>query len=127
MTTIFAVIGFVIVNVAMTHYFMTIAKEAVPEDVRPHAVVLALGAVMSATALVVAPSAATIALGVPSLAFAALLLWLFAQRRVPDGALIARVGEPMPEIEAPDQDGNLVRLSDLKGRRVMFKFFRGFW
>lgn len=127
MILILAVLGFVLVNLAMTHYFMTIAKETVPEDVRPHAFVLGLGAVISAATIGLAPSLATLALGVPSLAFAALLLWLFGQRRVPDGALIARVGEPMPELEAADHDGKLVRLGDLKGQRVMFKFFRGFW
>ncbi len=122
-----AVIGLVVVNVAMTHYFMTIAKEAVPEDVRAHGAVLVMGAAISVTAIGLSPSAATIVLGVSSVAFATLLLWLFGQRRLPDGALITRVGQPMPELEAPDQDGKLVRLSDLKGRRVMFKFFRGFW
>lgn len=124
---IVAIVGFVLVNAAMTHYFMTIAKEAVPDDVRPHAAVLVLGATISAAAIGLSPNAATIALGVPSMGFAAFLLWLFGQRRVPDGTLIARLGEPMPELEAADQDGKLVRLSDLKGRRVMFKFFRGFW
>lgn len=127
MILILAVTGLVVVNVAMTHYFMTIARETVPEDVRPHAAVLALGAVISVAAIGLSPSATTIALGVPSVAFAALLLWLLGQRRLPDGALIARVGEPMPELEAPDHDGKPVRLSDLKGQRVMFKFFRGFW
>ncbi|TFH22088.1 MAG: hypothetical protein E4H03_09215 [Myxococcales bacterium] len=127
MVLILAVIGFVLVNGAMIHYFMTIAKETVPEDLRPHAAVLVLGAAIGAAAIGLSPSAATIALGVPGVAFAAFLLWLFGQRRVPDGSLIARVGELMPKLEAPDQDGKLVRLSDMKGQRVMFKFFRGFW
>ena len=127
MALILAVIGFVMVNAAMTHYFMTIAKETVPEDVRPHAAVIVLGAATSVAAIGLSPGAATITLGVLSVAFAAFLLWLFAQRRLPDGTPIARVGEPMPILEAPDQDGKLVRLHDLKGRRVMLKFFRGSW
>ena len=127
MALILAVIGFVIVNAAMTHYFMTIAREAVPEDVRPHSAVLVVGAVISVAAIGLSPSSTTITLGALSVAFAAFLLWLFGQRRLPDGELIARVGEPMPKLEALDQDGQLVRLSDLEGRRVMLKFFRGFW
>ena len=127
MALILAVTGFVLVNVAMTHYFMTIAKETVPESVRPHAVVLVLGAAISVAAVGISATGTTIALGVLSVAFAVFLLWLFGQRRLPDGTLIARVGEAMPELEALDQDGNLVRLRDLKGGRVMFKFFRGFW
>ena len=127
MELILAVSGFALVNVAMTHYFMTIAKEAVPQDIRPHGTALGLGGAISVAAIGLAPNATTLGLGVPSVAFAAFILWLLGQRRVPDGNLIARVGEAMPNLEAPDQDGRLVRLGDFKDRRVMFKFFRGFW
>jgi len=29
-------------------------------------------------------------------------------------------GQPAPDFELPDQDGNLVKLSDLRGKRVVF-------
>jgi peroxiredoxin Q/BCP len=32
-------------------------------------------------------------------------------------------GEPAPDFELPDQDGNPVRLSDLRGRRVVLYFY----
>ena len=32
-----------------------------------------------------------------------------------------------PEIALPDQQGRLVRLTDLRGRKVIVTFFRGFW
>jgi peroxiredoxin Q/BCP len=32
-------------------------------------------------------------------------------------------GQPAPEFELPDQDGNPVRLPDLKGRRVVLYFY----
>jgi peroxiredoxin Q/BCP len=33
------------------------------------------------------------------------------------------VGDPAPDFELPDQDGNPVRLSDLRGRRVVLYFY----
>jgi peroxiredoxin Q/BCP len=32
-------------------------------------------------------------------------------------------GQPAPDFELPDQDGNPVRLSDLRGRRVVLYFY----
>jgi peroxiredoxin Q/BCP len=32
-------------------------------------------------------------------------------------------GQPAPDFELPDQDGNLVKLSDLRGRPVVVYFF----
>ena len=32
-------------------------------------------------------------------------------------------GQPAPDFELPDQDGNRVRLSDLRGRRVVLYFY----
>jgi peroxiredoxin len=38
------------------------------------------------------------------------------------------IGRPAPDFELPDQDGNLVRLSDYKGKRhVLLIFVRGDW
>ncbi|TFH22086.1 MAG: hypothetical protein E4H03_09205 [Myxococcales bacterium] len=122
-----AVPGLVVVLAAAAHYFATIPKETVPKDVRPHSVVLILGAAMGVAGIVVSATTTTIALGATSVVSAASLLWLFAQRHLPDAELVVAVGDPMPTLEARDQDGRLVRLDDFKGRRVLFKFFRGFW
>ncbi|WP_209331703.1 TlpA disulfide reductase family protein [Lunatimonas salinarum] len=35
------------------------------------------------------------------------------------------IGQPAPEIELPDPDGNLVKLSDLKGKYVLIDFWAG--
>jgi len=35
--------------------------------------------------------------------------------------------EYAPEIALPDQQGRLVSLTDLRGRKVIVTFFRGFW
>ena len=36
---------------------------------------------------------------------------------------VLRVGDPAPDFEAPDQDGNPVRLADFKGRRLLVFFY----
>ena len=59
--------------------------------------------------------------------FAVFLLWLLGQRRTPDGELIAKIGEVLPELAAPNQSGDMVSLNDLRGRRVLLKFYRGHW
>ena len=55
------------------------------------------------------------------------LVWLLAQRRTPDGALIVHVGQVLPPLAASNQDGKLVDIADLGGQRILFKFFRGSW
>ena len=38
------------------------------------------------------------------------------------------VGQPAPDLELPDPDGQLHRLSELKGKKnVVLVFFRGTW
>ena len=44
------------------------------------------------------------------------------------GGYRVQVGKPAPDFELPDQDGNLVRLSDLQGKHpVLLIFVRGDW
>lgn len=127
MAPILALAGLVVVLGAMTHYFATIAQERVPRDLRPHGAVIAIGGALGAIAIVMAPAPGTIVLGILAVSFAAFLLWLFGQRRLPDGKLVVGVGDPMPEVQALDSGGRPFRLEDLQGRRVLFKFFRGSW
>ena len=44
--------------------------------------------------------------------------------RVDVTGAFAAVGEPMPEFALPDLDGNPVRLSDFRGKRVLLTFER---
>lgn len=44
--------------------------------------------------------------------------------RADDPHAVARVGEPMPDVELRDLDGAPVRLSDFRGRRVLLTFER---
>jgi cytochrome oxidase Cu insertion factor (SCO1/SenC/PrrC family) len=40
---------------------------------------------------------------------------------------LIEVGRPLPDFEAPDQNGEEFRLSSRAGRPVLLKFFRGHW
>ncbi len=122
-----ALLGFGLVMGVTFQYFTTIAKETVPEDVRVYEVLFAVSGALAVAAVVVEPAAGPIILGALTVPLAGFLVWLLAQRRTPDGALIARVGEPMPPLRALDHEGRPVDLADLRGRRVLFKFFRGSW
>ena len=122
-----ALSGFLIVAGAAIHYFLTIDKETVPEDVRPHTVLWGVGAAISILGALLAPSLVTIVLAVVAAVTGGFLIWLVGQRRVPDGELIVDVGDALPELVAPNQDGEIINLADLRGQRVLLKFFRGSW
>lgn len=127
MGSIFAFAGFFAVTGAMTQYFLTIAAEKVPKQVGLHMSIFAVGIVLSLVGIITEPSGLTWSLGVLSISMGGLVLFLLSQRRLPDGALIATLGEPMPALSAVDHTGAAFDLASLQGQRVLFKFFRGSW
>ena len=98
-----------------------------PEDVRLYVALFAGGTVFALIGAFLAPSAVTIALALLADATGIFFIWLLGQRRLPDGELIVAVGDPFPELVAPNQDGEWVDSSALRGQRILFKFFRGSW
>ena len=68
----------------------------------------------------------------PILLFAALLGWGILkdkkQLKIHSGGYRVQIGKPANEFELPDQDGNLVKLSDFKNKRhLLLIFVRGDW
>jgi hypothetical protein len=122
-----AVAGLLITHGVITWYFIVINKEKVPVSVGPFAGVMVAGMLLSTLALQLGPDAVTGALFALNVAMGGGILLLLTQRKLPDGALIATVGEPMPALSAPDHTGTAFDLASLKGKRVMVKFFRGSW
>jgi peroxiredoxin len=52
--------------------------------------------------------------------------WLQHESRlahVPEGATVAKLGEPAPALELPDLQGRTRRLADYRGRRVLLNFW----
>ena len=54
-------------------------------------------------------------------------LVLFTQRKTPLGKIQVEVGSPMLAFDSKASDGNIVSSNDWRGRRILLKFFRGFW
>ena len=122
-----ALVGFAVTHGVITWYFVVINKEKVPVNVGPFRAVILAGMALTTLALALQPGAATGALFGINAAMGVFILWLLTQRKLPDGDLIARTGEPMPAFAAPDHTGTPFDLASLKGKRVMVKFFRGSW
>lgn len=122
-----ALLGLTLVMGSTVWYFLTIHAERVPVGVGPYGAVLVLGALAGVGAIALDPGSVTGALFLLSGGTAMGMLYLVSLRKLPDGSLTARVGEPMPAFEAIDGHGQPFDLRSLKGRRLMVKFFRGSW
>jgi hypothetical protein len=120
-------LGFSLVMGAITWYFLTISVEKVPVSVTPFTGVLVLGMLASLAGVALDPGLLPGGLAAVTVGMGGFVLYLLPLRKLPDGALIAQLGAPMPELIAIDQDGQSVDFADLKGQRVMLKFFRGSW
>lgn len=122
-----ALAGLIIVNAAIGWYFLTINKEKVPGPVGPFAAVVAYGLALSVAGLVLQFGIATVLMAAWNLMIGGLILYLLSIRKLPDGELIVSVGDAMPPLTALDANGAPFDLASLRGKRVLFKFFRGHW
>ncbi len=119
MTTTLAAMGFLLTHGVIIWYFTVINREKVPVSVGPFAGAILAGMALTAAAVALAPGAVTGTLLGLNLVMGGGILWLLTQRRLPDGDLIAAVGQPMPPLAAADDTGAPFDLATLKGRRVM--------
>jgi len=122
-----AVLGLLTILGSTTAYFLTIDRERVPADVRPFQAVLVVGLALGLGGIAAQPGLLPGALFAVTGGMGAFLLYLLGIRKLPDGALTATVGAPMPPLRALDEQGRDFDLQTLLGRRVMVKFFRGSW
>jgi hypothetical protein len=127
MGPIIALAGFLITQGVISWYFTVINREKVPVSVGPFAGAILAGMALTAVAVALEPGVLTGTLLGLNGVMGGGILWLLTQRKLPDGELIAAVGQPMPPLSAPDNTGAPFVLASLKGRRVMLKFFRGSW
>jgi hypothetical protein len=127
MPALLTLAGTLITMGVIVWYFWVINKEKVPVSVAPFAAVVVAGIVLAALAVAMEPRVLTVALLGLDLAVGGFILWLLTFRKLPDGALIAKAGQPLPPLAATDDTGAPFDLTSLKGRRVMLKFFRGSW
>ena len=50
-----------------------------------------------------------------------------AQQRLPAPQIPSAEGQPAPDFTLQDQNGKALRLSSLRGSRVLLVFYRGHW
>lgn len=48
-------------------------------------------------------------------------------RPLPPPQVSSAVGERDPDFALPDQEGRTLRLSSLRGKRILLIFYRGYW
>lgn len=127
MPTALALLGLGLTFASWGVYMAAIARERVPPRPRGH-VAAQLGAIAaSLAAIVLGPSVATIAAAVLALPLAALFLFLLSEAPVPDTTIRVAVGQPLLAFSAQTSEGTPWSTEQLRGRRVLIKFFRGAW
>jgi cytochrome oxidase Cu insertion factor (SCO1/SenC/PrrC family) len=82
---------------------------------------LALAALSAGTGLAAGAAALVALLG------SGMFLGLHLISRMPDRPTTVRVGDAAPDFTDLDAEGAPFRLSELRGRPVLLKFFRGHW
>lgn len=108
-------------------YMAAIARERVPPRPLGHVAAQVGALAASLVAIVVGPSIATIAAAVLTVPLAALFLFLLSQAPVPDATIRVAVGQPLLAFSAQTSEGASWSTEQLRGRRVLLKFFRGAW
>jgi peroxiredoxin len=85
------------------------------------------GTALAGFALALDPGAIGYAIAGVALATAAFFFLLTFMSGLPAQRSAVSVGHPAPDFESRDAEGGAFRLADLRGSRVLLKFFRGAW
>ena len=128
-----ALIGFAVTLGSIILYFRTIPRGTVPEKVGGFASRLGVGVAISAIAVylgVTGDGRAGFLVYLPAglgLFFGLFILWVLTQRKTPLGDIKVKVGDEILPFSATTSDGTPFDSSELSGKRVLLKFFRGGW
>ncbi len=129
----FSLAGFVIVIVSLVAYFATIPRGTVPKKIGKFATRLGIGVAAALIGLYLGISGqgnAGILVYVPAVLaifFGGFILWVLTQRKTPIGDIKVSVGDHVLPFSAKTSEGQLFESDELKGQRLLFKFFRGGW
>ena len=128
-----AVLGFLLVMGTWGWYMATIPRGNVPVWPIGSIILLSLGVVSALGALVSIGSAwlggtiIVLILSVMSIGMAGFFFWLLTQRKTPIGDLQVAVGDTILPFDAVTSDGRPFHTDQIKGQRILLKFFRGGW
>lgn len=130
--TLLSLVGFGLVVGYWAHYLSAIPRGLVPVWPAVGIALVALGMIASAAAIVIGAmsggvGALAVSLSVIAWVMGGLFFFLLSQRKTPLGRITVTVGDPLPSFEAHDHAGALFNSDELRGRRVLIKFFRGQW
>jgi len=132
-SSVLALCAVVVVAVAWLYYLWLIPKERVPERPLGFVAAMAAGVSMSGASLMAAlREEETIApflwvLAGVGAGLAAFFVYLLKQAALPDGEIRVVVGGKWLAFAALDADGDRFHSDELRGKRVLLKFFRGHW
>ncbi|TLP65930.1 redoxin domain-containing protein [Parasedimentitalea maritima] len=125
--------GFALVMGTLTVYFAAIPRGTVPVKVNGLTLRLVFGVALAAAGIYLGLTGAGSAGGlvyipaVLALLFGGFILWVLPQRHTPLGDIKVVVGDPIIPFKALTTDGTPFNSSELAGKRVLLKFFRGGW
>ena len=129
---VFAAAAFVSVFGGWGHYIATIPGDRVPKVPQLMFVTQGAGLVLAGLSIVLAVQAGSKPVSSMVLSGFALFMGVFffilySQRKTPLGKLQVKVGAPMLAFSTLDSSGQSVNSDDWRGKRILLKFFRGFW
>jgi len=128
-----ALLGFAMTFFGLVLYFSTIIKNRVPVKPLGLIVNLCVGMAYGVWALVLAlsgPFLGVLPVAIPagiSIVLGGFFLWVLSQRKTPLGNIQVKVGDTLLPFEVKTSDGTVFTQDNLKGKRILFKFFRGAW
>ena len=123
----FGIIAFALVAGSMALGFQRIQSVQIPEDRRLFVASWAAGGALGVFALSQSPGWIG---GIPAgvAAFAGIfftVLYFISPQKVAENAI--RVGEPLRDFTATDENGDEFAISSTAGKPALLKFFRGHW
>ena len=125
--SLLGLLAFLLVLGSLSLWFVRIQRVQIPEDRRGFVASWLSGAALGVFALMSGPGwlagAAALVAVFAGLFFS--VLYFVSAQRVADGAI--RVGEPLRDFSAVDENGETFELASLAGHPVLLKFFRGHW
>jgi len=108
-------------------WFRRIKAVAIPEDRTPFVVPMVLGLALGIAAMAMGPGVlGGIAAGLAIFLGGMFVLTVLVGDQK-GGAGQFRVGAPVPNFTAPDENDEPFELASLAGKPVLLKFFRGHW
>ena len=125
--SLFAPAGAALILGAWLHYLALIPKERVPEVPIAHHAIMVLGSLLGIAGVALHPGVASALLTAVGLSGSVFWFYLFLQAALPDGEPSFSIGDPLPAFEALDGRGETVSSETLQGKRLLLKFFRGYW